>query len=61
MDNKTKKCFITGFIVIVLGVLISIVGYGMSGWDKTIFYEDGNHAWYKTIRIGEDFLIGIGE
>ncbi len=60
-EIKVKRSVIKGIIVIMIGIIISAIGYGMAGQNKYLFYEDSNHAWYRTVRFGDDFLLGIGE
>lgn len=61
MEINTKKYIKRGIILIVVGLLICVAGFAISGFDESKFCENQNHVWYKTVRFGDDFLFGIGE
>ncbi|WP_297523115.1 hypothetical protein [uncultured Clostridium sp.] len=51
IKNFKKKIITTGLGLIVIGFIISIIGFGMSGFDTKIFNLNGERKWYQTITI----------
>ena len=61
LKMNTKKYVKAGTILIVVGLLICVIGFAVSGFNESNFCENENHVWYQTVRFGDDFMFGIGE
>lgn len=46
-----KKAIAISFYLIVIGCIIAILGFGISGFDLSKFGKDDTYRWYRTIRI----------
>jgi len=46
-----KSCIKFAVLLIVIGVTISIIGFGTARFDMSKFKETNTHKWYRTIRI----------
>lgn len=52
MMNKYRKKMISYSIALILvGVVISIIGFGISGFNLDTFKSLDSEKWYRTINI----------
>lgn len=49
--NTKKNCLKVSFILILTGVIISFIGFGMAGFDKNAYKTVGESHWYRTINL----------
>lgn len=50
-----RKFIILSLVLILAGTLISIAGFGVTGFNYNNLKESAsNDAWYQTIHIGND-------
>ncbi|GAA4297062.1 hypothetical protein GCM10023142_36570 [Anaerocolumna aminovalerica] len=55
IKNIKRKCIILSLILILTGVLISIAGFGVAGFDYNRLKKEATHdPWYQTIHINSD-------
>lgn len=62
IEKFKKKFIITSVCLIIIGLVISIVGFGICSFDLNTFESNDTQKWYKTINIDEDsfsFTIGF--
>lgn len=53
--NLKRKVVTISVTLIVIGFIISTIGFGIGNFDLNGFKPTGTQKWYKTINIGEDF------
>ncbi|MBZ9609468.1 hypothetical protein G9F73_016915 [Clostridium estertheticum] len=49
--NIKKICLKLSFILTLTGLIISFIGFGMSGFDKNAYKTTGESHWYRTINL----------
>lgn len=49
-----KKTIIISLSLIVLGFMISLIGFNIAKFDLSNFKETDSHKWYRTIQIDEN-------
>ncbi|MBU3074980.1 hypothetical protein [Clostridium estertheticum] len=49
--NVKKTCLKVSFILILTGLIISFIGFGMSGFDRSAYKTAGENHWYRTINL----------
>lgn len=50
-----QKCIVLSLVLILAGVLISIAGFGVAGFNYNHLKKNATHdAWYQTIHINND-------
>ena len=54
--NFKRKIINISIGLIVIGFIISMVGFGIDGFDLTSFKSSDTHKWYRTININENFF-----
>lgn len=54
--NFKRKIINISVSLIVIGLIISIVGFGIDGFDLTSFKSSDTQKWYRTIIIDDDFF-----
>ena len=54
--NFKRRTITTSVSLIVIGLIISIVGFGISGFDLNTFKSTDTQKWYKTINIEDNFF-----
>ncbi len=60
--NVKKNSIITRSVLIIfIGIFVCFIGLATAKFDVSMFYENGNHVWYRTVRFDDSFLFGIGE
>lgn len=45
-----KKAITISFYLIVIGCIIAILGFGLSGFDLSKFEKGDTYKWYRTIN-----------
>ncbi|MBU5675715.1 hypothetical protein KQI88_04735 [Alkaliphilus sp. MSJ-5] len=55
IKNYKKKCITLGISLIITGTIITIVGFGLTGFDLSKFKGTDSYKWYRTINIGHNF------
>lgn len=48
-------------LIIFIGIFICFIGLASAKFDITKFYENGDHVWYRTVKLDNPFIFGIGE
>lgn len=51
--NYKKKLISLSLILIASGMIISIAGFWMVGFNLSKFNERSSNAWYRTIHMGD--------
>jgi len=46
-----KKAIKISIYLIVIGLVVAILGFGISGFDINKFGKEDTYKWYRTIRI----------
>lgn len=60
--NVNKNNVITKSILIIcIGFFVCFVGLATAKFDISMFCENGEHVWYRTVRFDDPFMFGIGE
>lgn len=59
--NNKKKIIKISILLICIGVFVCFIGMATAKFDVRLFYENGDHVWYRTVRLDEPFMFGIGE
>ncbi|MEG1410977.1 MAG: hypothetical protein RSD36_14165 [Terrisporobacter sp.] len=54
--NFKRKVVNISLGLIVIGFIISIVGFGIDGFDLTTFKSSDSHKWYKIINSNDGFF-----
>jgi hypothetical protein len=49
--NIKKFCLKLSFVLILMGLLISFIGFAISGFDKNAYKTSGEDHWYRTITF----------
>lgn len=49
--NKKGKAIKASVVLIVIGVIISTVGFGIGGFNLDIFKSNNTQKWYNIINI----------
>lgn len=60
--NFKRKIINISVSLIVIGFIISMVGFGIGGFDLTSFKSSDTQKWYRTINIDDNsfsFTIGF--
>ena len=58
--RKLKKKAITMSVyLIVIGCIIAILGFGISGFNLSKFEKSDTYKWYRTIRISEGLSLSL--
>ena len=58
--RKLKKKAITMSVyLIVIGCIIAILGFGISGFNLSKFEKSDKYKWYRTIRISEGLSLSL--
>lgn len=52
--NYKKKCITLGISLIITGTIITIVGFGLTGFDLSKFKKTDSYKWYRTINVGHN-------
>ena len=55
-----RKLIATSVGLIMIGLIISIIGFRIGGFDLDAFKPTDTQKWYKTINIDDDFSFSIG-
>ncbi|OJG52853.1 hypothetical protein RV06_GL000885 [Enterococcus haemoperoxidus] len=48
--NK-KNIFRLGIGLTVIGLIITLVGFTMAGWQMDKYHEEAPISWYRTVRF----------
>lgn len=51
MINKKEKIIKISIALIVIGIVISIVGFGLGGFNLNVFKYSDTQKWYNVIDI----------
>lgn len=51
MINKKEKIIKVSITLIIIGFIISIVGFGLGGFNLDVFKSSDTQKWYKVIDI----------
>ena len=51
MINKKEKIIKVGITLIIIGFIISIVGFGLGGFNLNVFKYSDTQKWYNVIDI----------
>lgn len=54
-----KKLVKLSLCLIVVGFIISLIGFGTSGFHTDVFQPDDNPKWYRTITNDEDSFFSV--
>lgn len=54
--NLKRKIINISVSLIVIGLIISTVGFGIDGFDLTLFKSSDTQKWYRTIIIDDNFF-----
>ncbi|MCW9134698.1 hypothetical protein OF830_28530 [Bacillus paramycoides] len=46
-----KKSIKLSIILLISGVFIILIGFGMSGWDTKKYNTNDSKPWYRTIQM----------
>ncbi|WP_169513027.1 hypothetical protein [Bacillus fungorum] len=46
-----KKSLKLSIILLISGVFISLIGFGMSGWNTEKYNTNDSEPWYRTIQM----------
>ena len=60
MVNKTKKFATISIILIVIGVTIGSIGFGMVGFRVSKLEEPKEKRWYQTIYVNDQGIYSLG-
>ena len=58
--NYKKKGISISIKLIIIGAVISLIGFGLLGFDINKFDKAGAHQWYSTVHVTDgNFSLGI--
>ncbi|MEG2108972.1 MAG: hypothetical protein RRY19_04250 [Clostridium sp.] len=58
--NFRKKFITSSIALIIIGLIIILFGFGLSGFNLKVFKEDNTPKWYKTFYVDDNwFSIGF--
>lgn len=58
--NFRRKFITSSIALIIIGLIIVIVGFGLSGFNLKVFKENNTPKWYKTFYVDDSgFSIGF--
>lgn len=52
--NFKKKIILLSSSLIIIGITISFIGFGIGKFDLAMFERDGKYKWYRTINFDAD-------
>ncbi|MFI3176151.1 MAG: hypothetical protein R3Y67_01505 [Eubacteriales bacterium] len=60
-SRKKNSIIKRSIFIIAIGIFVCFIGLATAKFNVGMFYENGDHVWYRTVRFDDPFLFGIGE
>lgn len=58
--NK-NNVVIKSILIIIIGIFVCFIALVTAKFDVSMFCENGDYVWYRTVRFDDPFMFGIGE
>lgn len=59
--KNEKNIFTFSATLVFFGIVICFIALCIAQFDMSTFAENGEHVWYRTVRLDDSLFIGIGE